>query len=30
MGLDIIYLPHNGYAITIVGKDAMDRNGRKY
>jgi hypothetical protein len=29
-GCDIIYLPHNGYAITQEGKDAMDRNGRKW
>lgn len=30
MGLDINYLPHNGYAITLIGKDAMSRNGRKW
>lgn len=30
MGLDINYLPHNGYAITLTGKDAMERNGRKW
>ena len=29
-GLDITYLPHNGYAITMEGKDAMSRNGRKW
>jgi hypothetical protein len=29
-GLDIIYLPHNGNAITHEGKDAMSRNGRKW
>jgi hypothetical protein len=29
-GFDINYLPHNGYAITFVGKDAMERNGRKW
>jgi hypothetical protein len=30
LGLDITYLPHNGYAITHEGKDAMSRNGRKW
>lgn len=30
MGFDINYLPHNGYAITLVGKEAMERNGRKW
>ena len=30
MGFDIIYQPHNGYAITYPGKDAMSRNGRKW
>lgn len=29
-GGDITFLPHNGYAITGEGKDAMDRNGRKW
>lgn len=29
-GLDIEFLPHNGYAITFEGKDAMNRNGRKW
>lgn len=29
-GLDITYLPHNGNAITMEGKDAMSRNGRKW
>ena len=29
-GFDIEYLPHNGYAITEPGKDAMARNGRKW
>lgn len=29
-GCDIIYQPHNGYAITWEGKDAMSRNGRKW
>ena len=30
MGMDIVYLPHNGNAITMEGKEAMDRNGRKW
>ena len=30
MGFDIKYLPHNGNAITIEGKDAMARNGIKW
>ncbi len=30
MGFDINYLPHNGNAITMEGKDAMSRNGRKW
>lgn len=30
LGFDIIYLPHNGYAMTSLGKDAMSRNGRKW
>jgi hypothetical protein len=29
-GSDIKYLPHNGYAITGDGKDAMRGNGRKW
>jgi len=29
-GYDINYLPHNGNAITMIGKDAMARNGRKW
>jgi hypothetical protein len=29
LGLDINYQPHNGYAITYQGKDAMN-NGRKW
>ena len=29
-GSDIKYLPHNGYAITRDGKDAMRGNGRKW
>ena len=29
-GYDINFLPHNGYAITTHGKDAMERNGRKW
>jgi len=29
-GFDITYLPHNGYAITGEGQDAMSRNGRKW
>lgn len=29
-GFDITYLPHNGRAITMEGKDAMSRNGRKW
>jgi hypothetical protein len=29
-GADITFLPHNGYAITGEGRDAMDRNGRKW
>ena len=29
-GFDINFLPHNGYAMTLEGKDAMDRNGRKW
>lgn len=30
LGFDIIYLPHNGNAITSDGKDAMNRSGRKW
>ena len=30
LGYDIVYLPHNGYALTHEGKDAMSRNGRKW
>lgn len=30
LGFDINYLPHNGYAITSDGKEAMARNGRKW
>lgn len=30
LGFDINYLPHNGYAITFVGKEAMEKNGRKW
>jgi len=29
-GFDIEFLPHNGYAISYVGKAAMSRNGRKW
>lgn len=29
-GFDINFLPCNGWAITEVGKDAMERNGRKW
>lgn len=29
-GFDINYLRHNGYAITYIGKEAMERNGRKW
>jgi hypothetical protein len=29
-GFDIAYLPHTGNAITQIGKDAMERNGRKW
>ena len=29
-GFDINYLPHNGFAITMTGKEAMERNGRKW
>lgn len=29
-GYDIEFLPHNGNAITMDGKDAMQRNGRKW
>ena len=29
-GYDINFLPHSGYAITYEGRDAMDRNGRKW
>ena len=29
-GFDIDFLPHNGYALTGEGKDAMSRNGRKW
>ena len=29
-GYDIEFLPHNGYAMTMDGKDAMERNGRKW
>lgn len=29
-GLDINFLPHNGNAITMMGRDAMNRNGRKW
>jgi hypothetical protein len=30
MGLNINYLPHNGNALTQMGRDAMSRNGRKW
>jgi hypothetical protein len=30
LGFDIKYLPHNGNALTYTGKDAMQRNGRKW
>jgi len=30
LGYKIKYLPHNGYALTSEGKDAMRRNGRKW
>lgn len=30
MGFDIVYLPHSGYAITMEGKHAMEKNGRKW
>lgn len=30
LGFDINYLPYSGYALTQVGKDAMERNGRKW
>jgi hypothetical protein len=29
-GMDINFLPHNGNAITGMGRDAMARNGRKW
>lgn len=29
-GHDITYVKHNGYALTRDGKDAMERNGRKW
>ncbi len=29
-GYGINFLPHNGYALTYLGKDAMARNGRKW
>lgn len=30
LGFDINYLPYNGYALTFEGKEAMNRNGRKW
>lgn len=29
-GWDIEFLRHNGYAITSIGKESMERNGRKW